>query len=268
MNRISVKLTGQINLFVLCISTILLTDCSGNRSDEKAVAEQIGYTVRNILPHDTQSFTQGFVVHEGQLYESTGQNNSWIGIVNIKTGKPDKKIELPAEYFGEGITILNNKIYQLTWKNKTGFIYDLRTYEPLDTFTYTTEGWGITHNGVNLIMSDGTNTLYFLDTANLSVVKQLDVNDNGTPITNLNELEFVNGTIYANIWKSNSIALIDAETGSVTGYLDLRELAQRARLKNRSIDALNGIAWHPGTGLLLITGKFWPEIYVIEPELK
>src|SRR5688500_1718513 len=157
-------------MIILMAGTIA---CQKEKRSEAPIS--ISYKIRSSWPHDEESFIQGLVIHEGKLYESTGQEKkSWIGIVDIKTGKPDKKVILEDQYFGEGITVLNNKIYQLTYKSKIGFVYDLRTFEKLREFTYATEGWGITHDSTNLIMSDGSDKLTFLDTTTLKPVRTLD----------------------------------------------------------------------------------------------
>lgn len=248
---------------------ILAASCSGSKT-EKAVDQPdlIPYSVQRTWPHDTKAFTQGLVIHKGQLYESTGESDSWIGVVNIKTGAADKRVELDDKYFGEGITVLNNKVYQLTWKGKEGFVYGLPAFDKIRNFTYSTEGWGITHDGKNLIMSDGTDKLYFLDTVNLAVVKTVNVIYRDSPLKDLNELEYVDGSIYANIWRTDLVARIDAVTGIAEGFLDLSELTGQARTINRQADVLNGIAWHAGTRSLLVTGKYWPLIYVLKLEEK
>ena len=204
------------------------------------------------------------LIHEGKLFESTGQKQSYVGIVDVKTGKPDKKIVLDDKYFGEGIAILNNKLYQLTWQNKVGFVYDLGTFEKVREFHYDTEGWGLTHDNHHLIMSDGTEKLIYLDTATLQPVKTIRVKDHNGYVTKLNELEYMEGFILANQWESNKILKIDPATGEVVGYLDLTPLAQEARLDNPRADVLNGIAYHPSTKLLIVTGKFWPSTYVLQ----
>jgi glutamine cyclotransferase len=244
---------------------ILAASCSGSKS-ETAInqPELISYSIQRTWPHDTKAFTQGLVIHEGQLYESTGESDSWIGVVNVKTGIADRKIELDDKYFGEGITVLNKKIYQLTWKSNEGFVYSLPGFEKIRAFTYATEGWGITHNGENLIMSDGTEKLYYLDTATLQVARTVTVTYRGEPLKELNELEYADGFIYANIWRTDMIARIDASTGVADSFLDLSQLTSQAKLINGQADVLNGIAWHPETKSLLVTGKYWPLIYVLK----
>ncbi|MEZ4972210.1 MAG: glutaminyl-peptide cyclotransferase [Cyclobacteriaceae bacterium] len=252
-------------IFVLLAITVLLIRCGSDKtgSDIKN-PKLIDYKVVNSFPHDRESFIQGFVVHRGVLYESTGQDNSWVGIVDIKTGKADKKVTLDKQYFGEGITILNNKVYQLTWENKKGFVYDLESFEQIGDFTYNSEGWGITHNNQNLVMSDGTSTLHFLDTVTLKIVKNIEVTYEGKPVNALNELEFIDGFIFANVWRTSLIAKIDINTGNIVGFLDLNPLVKQAIQLNPNADVLNGIAWHEGTESMLVTGKLWPYIYVLK----
>ncbi|MEQ9376965.1 MAG: glutaminyl-peptide cyclotransferase [Imperialibacter sp.] len=253
--------------FSWLIITVLAAACTSTDKKEEATSDIIDFKIHSQLPHDTGSFTEGFVVHNGKLYESTGEEgHSWFGVLNIKTGKPEKKVDLAEEYFGEGITILNNKVYQLTWKNKQGFVYDLNTFEKVNEFTYETEGWGLTHDGKDLIMSDGKSSLFYLDSASLKVIKTLPVTYQGQPVTMINELEYVNGYIFANIWQTNSIVKIDPADGEVIGVLDLSALAEQARIKNPEVDVLNGIAWYEGTKSLLVTGKYWPTIYALKLE--
>jgi len=244
---------------------ILAAACSGSKS-EKAIDQPdlITYSIQRTWPHDTKAFIQGLVIHKGQLLESTGESDSWIGVVDVKTGIADRKVELDDKYFGEGITVLNNKVYQLTWKSNEGFVYSLPGFEKIRTFTYATEGWGITHNNENLIMSDGTEKLYFLDTATLEVTKTLTVTYRGEPLKELNELEYADGFIYANVWRTDMIARIDLKTGVAVGFLDLSQLTSQARMINAQADVLNGIAWHPETKSLLVTGKYWPLIYILK----
>ncbi len=254
-------------LVLIFFCLILAAGCKGKKEEKSAdETTYISYTVQRSLPHDVKAFTQGFTIHKGQLYESTGQNTSWIGVVDIKTGVAERKIELPAQFFGEGITILNNKIYQLTWQNNIGFVYDLTTFKKLKEFNYSNEGWGLTHNNQQLIMSDGTDKLHFLDTLTLSITKSLNVSYNGKPVTALNELEYMDGFIYANVWQTNLLAKIDVTTGNVEGFLDLAPLTRQAAMINPNQDVLNGIAWHEGTKSLLVTGKYWPLIYVLKIE--
>lgn len=249
----------------LCI-LLVVAGCKKEKEDKPAVDTlAISYKVKTTWPHDTKAFTQGLVIHDGKLYESTGQKQSWIGIVDINTGVPDKKVILDDKYFGEGITILNNKIYQLTWTSKVGFVYDLHTFKQIKEFPLPTrEGWGITHDGTNLIISDGSDKLTVVDTVSLKAIKTISVTEENSPVTKLNELEYVEGFVYANQWETNRILKIDPKTGKVVGRMDLTSLAQNAALRNPHADVLNGIAYHPTTKLFLVTGKNWPSIYVLQ----
>ncbi len=244
--------------------TLLALGCSKQRKNE-VISEKdlIRYTVLKVFPHDVTAFTQGLTVDRGKLFESTGQANSWIAKVDIATGKQDKKIVLDKKYFGEGITFLNNKIYQLTWQNHVGFVYDSKTFDKLREFQYGHEGWGITHNEKNLIVSDGTDKLYFLDSLTLKVADTLLVRDHGIAIDNLNELEFIEGYLYANRWQTNLILKIDPASGNVVGKIDLSPLYEKARQMNSRADVLNGIAYEKKTGILLVTGKLWPALFAI-----
>ncbi len=249
---------------LILILIAMMTACGGENQGNTGSTPPIPYKLKMRWKHDPTAWTQGLLIHNGQLYESTGQKNSWVGIIDIKTGKPDKKVVLDEKYFGEGITILNNKLYQLTWKDQTGFVYDLNTFEKIREFTYSTEGWGLTHDGANLIMSNGTEKLIYLDTATLETVKTVAVWDENGPVTRLNELEFMEGFVLANQWETNHVLKIDPSDGRVVGYLDLTPLVRDAKMENPGADVLNGIAYHPTTKLLIITGKFWSSCYVLQ----
>lgn len=260
MLRIAFLAAALVALFLLSVSCGKENKGSEKKSDTLAMT----YSVRTQWVHDPSAFTQGLVIHEGKLFESTGQKQSWIGIVDINTGKPDKKVVLDDAYFGEGITILNNKVYQLTWQNKVGFVYDLKSFKKIGEFEYTSEGWGITHDGHHLIMSDGSEKLTYLDTTTLKPVKTLTVTDEYGPVKKLNELEYIEGFVFANLWETNTIVKIDPGTAKVVGRLDLSALARDAKMRSPQVDVLNGIAYHPTTKLLLVTGKYWPMIYVLQ----
>ena len=230
---------------------------------------QIHYTIINRYPHDEMAFTEGFLFHQGELYESTGspdnlpQTQSFIGLVDLKTGKTIKKVELDRSlYFGEGIVFLNNKVYQLTYKNKLGFYYDAKSFKKLGQFTYENEeGWGMTTDDSSLIMSDGTSHLTYLDPFTLKPLKTLTVTENGLDVKHLNELEYIKGFIYANIWLTNSIVKIDPQSGKVIGKMDLSNLSNEIKYAHPNAAELNGIAFNSTNGHLYITGKLWPTIY-------
>jgi glutamine cyclotransferase len=217
------------------------------------------------FPHNTKAFTEGLLIHNNKLLESTGLNNqSWIAEVNLLTGEHDKKVTLPEQYFGEGIAVLNGRLFQLTYQEKVGFIYDAETYDRIGEFQYTTEGWGLTNNGTHLIMSDGTHKLYFLDTTALKPVRTLSVTDpSGAKVSNLNELEFINGFIYANVYETSTIVKINPATGLIAGRLDLSALVNETKRLYPDASELNGIAFDPNENTLLVTGKFWPKAYVV-----
>jgi len=255
-----------MNFLLPIIAIALLAGCSQKKDEkpESSTIPSIEYSVVNSFPHDTKAFTEGLLIHNGYLYESTGEKESWIGMVDIKTGQTTKKVQLDPKYFGEGMAILNNKVYYLTWKHKTGFVYDFRTFKEISQFQYDTEGWGMTTDNKNLIMSDGSDKLYFLDTVSMKPIKTLSVTNDGKPMSGLNELEYVNGSIYANVWQTSTVVRIDMNSGAVTGILDLSPLTTQARKLKPEVDVLNGIAWHNETRLMLVTGKFWNYIYVLK----
>ena len=222
-----------------------------------------GYKVINTYPHDPEAFTQGLIYHDGFLYEGTGiEGKSSLRKVELKTGKVVNRVDLPRAYFGEGITLWQDKLIQLTRKTRIGFVYDLATFRQLRTFTYSREGWGITQDGKRLIMSDGSSTLYFWDPETFQEIGHLDVVDKGQPVPKLNELEYVHGEIYANIWYSDRIARISPTTGHVLGWIDLSRLLSAA--ERREDDVLNGIAYDVKGRRLFVTGKRWPKLFEIQ----
>jgi glutamine cyclotransferase len=222
------------------------------------------YQIVNTFPHDPDAFTQGLVYENGILYEGTGLwGESELRKVDLQNGKVLKDHKLSDKYFGEGITIFGDRIIQLTWKSNLGFVYDKDSFELLETFDYITEGWGITHDGTHLIMSDGTNKIYLLDPETFEVERTIKVTFDGKPINELNELEFIYGDIFANVWKTDKIARIDPETGNVTGWIFLDGLL-REDLKTGSVDVLNGIAFDSENDRIFVTGKKWPKLFEIE----
>lgn len=223
-----------------------------------------GFRVVNIYPHDPKAFTQGLIFYKGHIYESTGlYGHSTLRKIELATGRIVKVYRLPEKYFGEGITICRNRLGQLTWQSKTGFIYDSQSFRLLRTFSYPTEGWGITCDGNNLIMSDGTAILRFLDPRTFKVVKQIEVMDHGKVVPYINELEYIRGTIYANIWDTSYIARISPQTGQVLGWIDLRGLYSQVT-EGKNVDVLNGIAYDAKNDRLFVTGKLWPKLFEIK----
>ncbi|HEX4886488.1 MAG TPA: glutaminyl-peptide cyclotransferase [Luteibaculaceae bacterium] len=236
----------------------------------------ISYVVVAKHPHDTTAFTEGLEFVGNRLIESTGSpenlpfSYSAIRYWDYKNGKADTQVTLDKSlYFGEGVTVFQNKVYQLTYRNQLGFIYDLNTFRKLGEFRYmNAEGWGFTHDSTNLIMSDGTGTLTFLDPTQLQRVKTLDVVENGYKINNINELEYVNGYIYANLWLTNAIVKIDANTGQIAGRLDLYALKNEVLQQHPAAEETNGIAYNPATQTFFVTGKMWPYVYEIKLDPK
>lgn len=213
------------------------------------------------LPHDPAAFTEGLFFQNGALYESTGEvGESTIRKVKPENGAVEQQQDLPAPYFGEGIVAWNDKLYQLTWQDQTGFVYNFKDFSPQGSFSYTGEGWGLTHNDTAIIMSDGTPVLRFLDPKTMQTRSTLKVTANGCPVANLNELEWVDGEIYANIWQTNLIARIDPATGQVRSFLDVSALGPQGRGQD---DVANGIAYDAAGKRLFITGKRWPQLYQV-----
>ena len=222
------------------------------------------YNVVSTYPHDRNAFTQGLVFEDGVLYEGTGGfGHSTLRRVELETGDILQIRELSAQFFGEGITIYKDKIIQLTWQSNIGFVYDKNSFELLQEFNYSTEGWGITHDGTRLIISDGTSTLHFLDPQTFEEIGQLGVFDNDGPVTRLNELEYIQGEIYANVWQTDWVARIAPETGRVIGWVELGGLLTPED-RSEPVDVLNGIAYDAMTARLFVTGKLWPKLFEIE----
>ena len=228
------------------------------------------YEIVKTYPHDPKAFTQGLEFKDGVLYEGTGGKDgdeffSSLRKVDYTTGKVLQKHDLSRDYFGEGITILGDKIYQLTWREMTAFEYDLKDFRLLRELRYSGQGWGLTNDGTNLIMSDGTHVLRVVNPQDFRTLRTIVVNDEkGKPVMELNELEFVKGEIWANIWQSGWIVRIDPATGSVVGRIDLNKLADEEQDKNRNADVLNGIAYDSTGDRLFVTGKLWRSLFEIK----
>jgi len=221
-----------------------------------------GYEVVRAYPHDPGAFTQGLVYSDGVLFESTGlRGESSLREVRLETGEVVRRRDVPSRYFAEGLALWDGQLIQLTWTSGTGFLYAASTFEPAGTFTYDGEGWGLASDGRRLVMSDGTAALRFLDPATRAELGRMEVTDGGEPVTLLNELEYVNGAIYANVWQTDRIAIIAPGTGRVEGWIDLTGLLPPADA--RAADVLNGIAWDETGDRLFVTGKLWPTLYQI-----
>jgi glutamine cyclotransferase len=226
------------------------------------------YRVVQAYPHDPAAFTEGLVYQDGYLYESTGlQGQSSLRKVELATGRVVQILRLPDQYFGEGIAVYDHQIVQLTWTSHIGFVYDEASFRQLGTFTYPSEGWGLTYDGQNLIMSDGTPTLHFLDPRTFAETRRVSVFDDTGPVFQINSLDYIQGQVYANIWQTDRIARIDPQSGAVVGWIDLTGLLGPAD-RQRPVDVLNGIAWDPQGQRLFVTGKLWPKLFQIELEPK
>ena len=229
-----------------------------------ASAPIYGYQIVGAFPHDIAAFTEGLLVDHGFLYESTGlEGRSSLRKVQLETGQVLQVHELPADVFGEGLAVFGDRLIQLTWKSQLGYVYDKATFRLLREFTYPTEGWGLAQDGKDLVMSDGTATLYFLNPETFEKVGQIEVYAEDGPVTQLNELEYVHGEIYANIWKTDRIARIDPATGRVLGWIDLTGLLS-AQDRQTPVDVLNGIAYDAESDRLFVTGKLWPKLFEIK----
>ena len=275
--RRSIKITG-----IIAVSAMLTVACNNENkpasgtattTDSSAIAmpSVISYDIVNQYPHDPAAFTEGLEYKDGVLYESIGlYGTSDIRKTDLKTGKVLASTKMEARYFGEGMTILNGKIYQLTYKEGKGFVYDAKTLKQLATFTFNApEGWGMTNNGYHLIFDDGTNILHYIDPNTFREVKRLAVKDEQGPVNEINELELIHGYLYANQWQKDVILKIDTATGMVVGRADLSSIHQRTGIpepsgRRNEPDVLNGIAYDAATNRIFITGKDWPKVFEIK----
>ncbi|MFN2596248.1 MAG: glutaminyl-peptide cyclotransferase [Pyrinomonadaceae bacterium] len=222
-----------------------------------------GYEIKNVYPHDRAAFTQGLIFKDGVLWESTGQyGSSSLRKVELKTGKVIKLISVPREYFAEGMTVFRGKVFQLTWQEHKAFTYSPDDFAKTGEFNYAGEGWGLTHDDDSLIMSDGRNTLRFLDPETFAVRRTVSVFENGEPLNELNELEYVKGEIFANVWQTDRIVRVDPKTGRLTGTVDLSGLLPTAD-RDADTDVLNGIAYDDEGDRLFVTGKNWSKLFEI-----
>jgi len=248
---------------IIVLSASILVIFNSNNASAKSTATYYTYNIVNTYPHDTNAFTEGLVYSDGFLYESTGLNGaSSLRCVDLTTGNVLQEYTLPTQYFGEGIAVVNNTIIQLTWQSNIGFIYNKTTFAVLGNFTYPTQGWGLTYDGKNLIMSDGSDRLYFLNPTTFQQTGQIQVHDGNTSVVNINSLDYINGEVYANIWLTNTIAVINPETGQVKAWIDLTGLPDENNSNPEAV--LNGIAYDQQNNRLFVTGKAWPNLYQIK----
>jgi glutaminyl-peptide cyclotransferase len=249
---------------VVAVVIVLAAALAPVRAQKSATAPAavFGYEVVNVYPHDRAAFTQGLLYRDGVLYESTGLNGrSSLRKVQLETGKVLQQSNVDARYFAEGLTDWGTRLVQLTWNTNVGFVYDLATLKPTRTFSYAGEGWGLAHDDRRLIMSDGSSTLRFLDPQTFAVAGQIPVVDGDTPVRDLNELEFIDGQVYANVWLTDRIAIIAPATGRVTGWINLAGLLARGSVSGDAV--LNGIAYDASRKRLFVTGKLWPSLFEI-----
>jgi glutamine cyclotransferase len=256
MNRICSRLVLVSGLLVCCPSPV------GQTSQAQGPAEYT-FAVIRAFPHDSSAYTQGLAFRDGFLYEGTGLNgHSSLRKTNLETGTVLQRVDLQPEFFGEGITIVKDRIVQLTWKSRTGFVYDLKNFRLLQQFSYSGEGWGLATDSQELFMSDGTSEIRVLDAETFREKRRLKVHDGSKPIDQLNELEFVEGQIFANVWHTNRIARISPQTGAVAGWIDLTGLLSPVyHLEPEAV--LNGIAYDSARKRLFVTGKLWPSVFEI-----
>lgn len=262
---------GRLGLIFVLALSILNVNCqlgananlTSAKTTGKASVTNYGYEIVSTWPHDADAYTQGLVFHDGKLLESTGrEGKSSLRSVEPETGKVLKKVDVPRPFFAEGITVFKGKIYQLTWLHEQGFIYDAWSFEKLGQFSYQGEGWGLTNDGKSLILSNGTNRIRFLDPDNFQVRKTIEVFDGRLPVNSLNELEYVQGEIFANIWHEERIARIDPQSGRVEGWINLSGLRARTEVSDAEA-VLNGIAYDEKSDRLFVTGKLWPKLFEI-----
>lgn len=241
---------------------------AANGSEAATVVANYSYEVVASWPHDRGAFTQGLVFRNGALLESTGLNGrSSLREVEVKTGRVLKQMSMPAQFFGEGLTVLGGRAYQLTWRNGKGFIYDADTFRLEKEFAYEGEGWGLTTDGRELILSDGTNRIRFIDPATFQVIRSISVTEAGKPVAHLNELEWIHGEIFANVWQTNRIVRIDPASGEVRGAVDFTGLLS-AQERRPDTDVFNGIAYDAANDRLFVTGKNWPKVFEVRLKIR
>lgn len=245
-------------LATLASALLVLTSC------QKSSPDQLGYQIISTRPHEATAYTQGLQFNGSRLFESTGMyGESTLREIEPATGKVLRKRPLAKTVFGEGLTILGDEMFVLTWKENIAYVFEPDTFKPVRTHEYKGEGWGLTNDGKQLIMSDGTSMLKFINPKDFSVLKTLEVKEGKNPVKNLNELEWVDGQIFANVYMTDKIVRISPEDGQVTGWLDLAGLRKQLTKPNRA-EVLNGIALDPATGNLIVTGKYWPQMFEIK----
>ena len=261
----------QLIFCTLFFYLLFITACSNNNSSDDNTAQPvpvtpaISYNIIRTLPHDTSYFTQGLEFYKGTLLEGTGmKGKSKLIQKEFPGGKVLKELAIDPQYFGEGITVLRDTLYQLTWQEHKVLVYTAKDFKKVKELSLNTEGWGITNNGKELIVSDGSNNLYFYEPSNLKLLRTQGITENGEPAVNLNELEFIDGFVYANQWQYSYIIKIDTNSGQVVGKMDFSAIIKQVNAKYPYAEYFNGIAYNPETKKMYVTGKNWPEIFEIQ----
>jgi glutamine cyclotransferase len=259
------------SLYILLLSGLAAcnSDDNGSKPDtgnSPDAPKSISYSIVDTFPHDTASFTEGLLFYKGKLYESTGQKGqSRIMEVDLKTGKAERSVALDSQYFGEGIVILNDTIYQLTYTEKVGFMYSVNDFKKIGQFSFVApQGWGMTTDGKQIFASDGSSNLYVYEPGTFRLIRTVSITDDNALVSNLNELEYIDGYIYGNKWQSPYILKIDPNTGKAVGKIDFSAITEQIRVKYPYAEFLNGIAYDSATKKMYITGKNWPELYEIQ----
>jgi glutamine cyclotransferase len=256
---------AAMSFLAACNNTESTNNPSASANGTPDAPNSISYSILKTYQHDTSSFTQGLIIYKGNLYEGTGEyGHSKLLKVDLNTGKIQKTTSLDAKYFGEGITILHDTIYQLTWQEKVVFAYTLNDFKKVKEFRIETEGWGITSNGQELIVSDGTSNLYYYNPSTFQLLRTQSITEGGSLSYNLNELEYIDGYIYANQWQAPYILKIDPGSGNIIGKIDVTNIWTRVKAKDPEADVPNGIAYDTASKKTFITGKKWPELYEIQ----
>jgi len=258
------------SLLLVCLTGLI--SCMDNDSDVKGsnvgtenAAPVISYNVVSTYPHDTSIYTQGLEFYQGKLFQSGGQyGRSKLAHTDLITGKIVQQLPLDKKYFGEGLTVLNDTIYQLTWQEHIVHVYHVKDFTKIKELPINTAGWGLTNDGKNIVASDGSSNLYFYEPSTFRLLRTQGVTENGNPVINLNELEYINGYIYANQYQYNYIVKIEPNSGQVVGKLDLTEIVNRIKAKDPRAEELNGIAYNPDTKKIYVTGKYWPELFEVQ----
>lgn len=266
-------------LSLLALCTVYISSCnntdttSGTSGDSSSTnVPSISYSIVATYPHDTSSFTEGLEFYKGKLLESTGNGNGNKGKsklieADLQSGKFSKSISLDPKFFGEGLTVFNDTLYQLTWQEHIVHIYSVEDFKKIKEVPFSRDGWGLTNDGKSLIASDGSSNLYFYEPGTLRLLKTQLITEGGSPAVNINELEYINGYVYANQWQYNYIIKIDPNSGQVVEKLDLTDLVNKVKSQAPYINELNGIAYNPETKKFYVTGKNWPQIFELQVAL-